>query len=261
MTDLTPRDWVLATSLIGHALALSWAQGLRLERTILWGALRAFAQLALVGLALGWVLAQRSPWIVVGLLLLMALLAADGARRRVAVAVPRSRRIVFTAIVAASCAVLPIVVLVVLRLDPWWSPTHLVPIGGLLIGAVMTGSSLALDRLVGEVRARRAEVEAAVALGATPAQAARPAVTQAIQAGMIAPINHLMIVGLIQIPGVTTGLILAGQDPSVGTGYQLVITYSIVSCVSIGATITARLAARELFTPRGQLRAELLDPA
>lgn len=260
-TRLAPLDWVLATTLLGYALALSLAQGLRLERTIAWGALRAFAQLALVGLALGWVLAQRSPWVVVGVLLLMALLAADGARRRVSLAVPRSRRIIFIAIAAAACAVLPLIVLVVLRLDPWWEPAHLVPIGGLLIGSVMTGSSLALDRLVGEVRARRAEVEAAVALGATAPQAARPAVAAAIHAAMIAPINHLMIVGVIQIPGVTTGLILAGQDPALGAGYQLVISYGIVSCVTIGATVTARLAARELFTPRGQLRAELLDAA
>jgi putative ABC transport system permease protein len=76
---------------------------------------------------------------------------------------------------------------------------------------------------------------------------------------MIAPINHLMIVGLIQVPGVTTGLLLANQDPELGVRYQLVISYAIVSCVAITATVTARLAARQLFTARAQLRHDLLE--
>jgi putative ABC transport system permease protein len=257
--ELTPLDTLLAATLLAYAFALSWSGGLGLGRTLAWGAARAFVQLSLLGLALEAVISARSAWVVLLVLLGMSLLAADGARRRVRRAMPRARLICFAGIAGAALGVLPLVIFVVLRPDPWFAPHHVVPVGGLLIGSTMTGTALALDRLLGEAEARRAQIEAALALGATPREAARGATAEAIQAAMIAPINHLMIVGLIQIPGVTTGLLLADQDPQLGVRYQLVISYAIVSSVAITATITARLATRELFTPRGQLRLEVLE--
>jgi putative ABC transport system permease protein len=254
--ELTLVDCLLAVTLLGYAFALSLGRGLRLERTLAWGAARAFAQLSLLGLVLRWVIEADSPWVVVGVLLAMSIFAADGARRRVKRSVPRARLICFAGIAAAALGVLPVVVFVVLRPVPWFAPHHVVPIGGLLIGSTMTGTALALERLTSEAHARRAQLEAALALGATPRQAVRAAASEAIHAAMIAPINHLMITGLIQIPGVTTGLLLAKQDPELGVRYQLVISYAIVSSVAITATVTAALASRELFTARGQLRPE-----
>lgn len=271
MPPLGLTDALLATSLLGYALAISvWGQ-LGLTKQIAWGALRSFLQLAVLGLVLGFVLRQRSPWVVVGVLLVMVLLAADGARRRVARPCPHGRLICFAGIATAVVLVLPLVVLLVLRPDGsapgveadwasrWFSPKVVIPLGGLLVGSTMTGTALALDRLLGEARARQGQLEAALALGATPAQASKGTLGEAIRAAMIAPLNHLTIVGLIQIPGVTTGLVLAGQDAAVGVVYQLIVSYAVVSSVSIASTVTARLAMRQLFTPRGQLRAELLE--
>lgn len=258
--ELTPLDCLLATTILGYAFALSWQGGLGLGRTIAWGAARAFVQLTLLGFVLRLILDANSAWVVLLVLLAMSLLAADGARRRVKRSVPPlARAICFAGIAGAAVGVLPLVIFVVLRPDPWFAPHHVVPIGGLLIGSTMTGTALALDRLLSEAQSRRAQIETALALGATPSEAARRAMGEAIQAAMIAPINHLMIVGLIQIPGVTTGLLLAKQDPQLGVRYQLVISYAIVSAVAITATITARLVMRELFTARGQLRVELLE--
>lgn len=256
--ELTAFDCLLALTILGYAFALSWHGRLGLGTTLAWGAARAFVQLTLLGVVLRLIIDARSPWVVLGVLGVMAMLAADGARRRVKLALPWARVICFAGIAAAALGVLPLVVLVVLRPEPWFAPQHVVPVGGLIIGSTMTGTSLALERLLSEVQTRRGQIETALALGATPRQAAREAMGHAIQAAMIAPINHLMIVGLIQIPGVTTGLLLANQDPQLGVRYQLVISYAIVSAVAITATVVARLAARELFTPRGQLRTELL---
>lgn len=256
--ELTPLDCLLAVTILGYAFALSWHGRLGLGRTIAWGAARAFVQLTLLGVALSLINEARSPWVVVGVLAAMAALAADGARRRVKIGIPWARAVCLAGIAASALGVLPLVIFVVLRPDPWFAPHHVVPVGGLIIGSTMTGTSVALERLLSEVQARRGQIETALALGATPGQAARDATRNAMQAAMIAPINHLMIVGLIQIPGVTTGLVLANQDPQLGVRYQLVISYAIVSAVAITATVSARLAARELFTPRGQLRTELL---
>jgi putative ABC transport system permease protein len=258
-TPLGPTDLVLAASLLLYALAISWRRGLGLEGTILWSALRALVQLSLLGLGLKLVIQANSPWVVCGVLLGMTLLGADAARRRVRRSLPGAWTICLAGIAAAVAGALPIVVLVIMRPTPWFDPRIVVPIGGLLVGSTMTGTAIALDRLLAEVSRGQGRIEAALALGATPAQAARSAVADATQASMIAPINNMVIQGLIQVPGVTVGLLLANVDPEDGVRYSLVVSYSIVSSVAITSTVTSALGARQLFTARGQLRREVLD--
>jgi putative ABC transport system permease protein len=256
---LGPTDALLASAVLAYAVALSWRQGLGLEGTIAWGALRALVQLSLLGWVLTRVIQADSPLIVGLVLLVMALLGGAAARQRIKRPLPHAQAICFAGIASAAALVLPVMLVLVLRPHPWFSPQLVVPIGGLVIGSTMTGTFVALDRLLAEAARRRAQIEAALALGATPRQAARACVAQATQAAMIAPINNLMITGLIQIPGVTTGLVIAGADPELGVRYSLVVSYAIVSSVAITATVTSALGARQLFTARGQLRHDVLD--
>ena len=52
---------------------------------------------------------------------------------------------------------------------------------------------------------------------------------QAIKASLIPTINMLQTIGLVAIPGITTGMLLAGADPLTAISYQLIIIYMLVS--------------------------------
>jgi putative ABC transport system permease protein len=128
-----------------------------------------------------------------------------------------------------------------------------IPLAGIIVGNAMNGAALAAERLGSEMTHRRRELEALLALGATPGQASRDAVRSAVRACMIPTINSLLSVGIVHLPGVMTGQILSGTAPLMAVRYQLVIMYMIVFVTAMTAVLVTALAYRRYFTPRMQL--------
>jgi len=170
----TPVGWAgLAVSLLLVAVAagISWWQRLGLQRQILIAAARALAQLLLVGAALTLVISPgRSIWWSWLWVAAMLGYAATVARRR-APEVPHLLGLALTSFAAA--AIVTLGVLFGLHVFPLTGRT-LVPIAGMMIGNSMTATVLAGRRLTDELRDKRDEVEARLALG-QPLRSRRPA--------------------------------------------------------------------------------------
>ena len=97
----------------------------------------------------------------------------------------------------------------VIQVRPWWEPQDIIPIAGMIAGNSMTSAALAGDRLQGDLRARAVLIEAMLALGFSGRDAVKPMVRAALRAAMIPTVNGMMTVGLVQLPGMMTGQILA----------------------------------------------------
>jgi putative ABC transport system permease protein len=126
----------------------------------------------------------------------------------------------------------------------------------MILGNSLTGATLAVDRLTSEIRAHRLEIEAALSLGATARQAAEASVRAAVRAAMLPTINAMMVVGLVQLPGMMTGQILAGAPPDQAVRYQMVVMFMLSAAVALTSVIATLLAHRASFTPAQQLREE-----
>ena len=142
---------------------------------------------------------------------------------------------------------------VVVGADPWWKPQYFIPLAGMVIGNSMNAIAIALDRLVSDLRARRAEVEMKLCLGADVSEASTEMVAGAMKAGMIPSINGMMAVGIVFIPGMMTGQILAGADPLEAIRYQIVVMLMIVGSTALGSMLVVRLVRRRCFGPGQQL--------
>ena len=203
-------SWVgLATSLalVAVASAISMWQRLGLERQTLWAAARALVQLLVVGAVLAWLfLPGRSLWWSWAWTAGMILYAGEVARRR-APEVPRLGLLTIAAFTAA--AVVTLGVLFGLRIFPLQART-LVPIAGMMIGNSMTAVVLVARRLVDELRDKRDEIEARLALGQPSRQAAAPYERTALRFALSPQIETTKAAGLVFLPGAMTGLILAG---------------------------------------------------
>ena len=96
----------------------------------------------------------------------------------------------------------------------WCNPRYAIPLLGMILGNTIHAVSLSLDRVSHELSSKRDQVETLLALGATRWESGRWAAQQAIRIGMVPTINTMMIAGLVSLPGMMTGQIIAGQDPS-----------------------------------------------
>src|SRR5262249_26671690 len=183
---------------------------LGLQRQILVAAVRALVQLLLVGAALTLVISPgRSIWWSWLWVTAMLGYAATVARRR-APEVPHLLTLALASFTAA--AVITLGVLFGLHVFPLTGRT-LVPIAGMMVGNSMTATVLAGRRLTDELRDKRDEVEARLALGQPSRQAATPYVRAALRAALTPQIETTRATGLVFLPGAMTGLILAGTAP------------------------------------------------
>ncbi len=252
--ELSWLDLTLAAGLILIAFGLSRWQRVGLGRDVVIGAIRAVVQLVLVGYVLVYIFRLDQWYLVVAALLVMVAVATKTAVDRQDKPGRGLFGIVGVAMLIGSGLTLVYVGAVVVRMDPWYSPRYLIPLFGMIVGNAMNAAALAAERLAGEMQARRAEIEAYLALGADPVRATRDAVRRAIRASMIPMVNSLMVVGIVALPGMMTGQIIAGASPLTAVRYQIVVMFMLMSAVAVTGTAVTLWYRKTFFTPAQQLR-------
>jgi putative ABC transport system permease protein len=256
--NLSLFDLALAAMLIVVNGALSVALNLGLERKLLIAAARTVVQLLLIGYVLGWVFTFARWYIVLPLMALMTViagLAASGRGRRT-YAGQRVDSIV--SIWGSAWIIGAFGLFVVIRIHPWYEPQYAIPILGMILGNTLTGVSLGIERMTEELTAGRAAVEMSLALGATRWEAAQGPARQAVRAGMIPTLNQMAVVGLVSLPGMMTGQVLAGQSPLQAVRYQIVIMFLIAAASALGVVGAVVLTYRRLFSPDHRFMASQL---
>jgi putative ABC transport system permease protein len=255
--DVGTLGIVASLVLVAIAVLLSWRGGLGLERSLVWASARALVQLLVVGAALVLVIDPDRPialsWLWVAAMLVFA---ADVARRR-APEVPGMFVLALTAFAATGAICLGVVF--GLGIFPVEGRT-LVPITGLAIGNAMSATVLAARRIVEEMRDKRLEVEARLALGHPSGAAARPYVRTALRTALIPQIETTKAVGIVFLPGAMTGLILAGVDPLDAVLVQAVVMYLVLGSAATATTVVALGVVRRLFTADHRLLALTRPP-
>jgi putative ABC transport system permease protein len=258
LIELGPLHLAVATVLVIAAGAISVALGLGIERRLAVAAARTVVQLGLLGLVLERIFAVRDPLLVVALLLLMTVFAA---REAIGRASRRYRGVLADAwlTMAATCFIVGgVVTQVVVGVTPWYDPQYVIPLLGMILGNSLTGISLCLDRFLDHLAVRTAEVELRIAYGATRREALAAPLQDAVRTGMIPIINAMAAAGVVSLPGMMTGQILAGSPPSLAVKYQILVMFTITVGTGLGTMAAVWVASRRLFDRRERLRTDRL---
>ncbi len=189
-----------------------WAQrqGLGLSRAMLLASLRGLAQLLVLALVLEWIFAVDSHLVQALIILLFCVLAAHNSSTHFLSPggdAPVARRDAWLAGsigLACACAVTL----------PWLafagaidnSTRALVPLGSMVAANGMNAISIMFERLK-----QGAEVG------------------EGLRVAMIPTIDTLRVVGLVHMPGIFVGMVLAGSPAMEAAAAQLVILYMIVA--------------------------------
>jgi putative ABC transport system permease protein len=246
----------LAASLILLNAAVSLALGLGLAKRLVVAAVRTVVQLLLVGLVLEWIFSVGRWQVVLLMVTVMTLIAGTAAVRRTD---RRYRGVWLDSLVsmwASSWLIAAVALVGIVRPEPWYLPQYAIPLAGMILGNTLNGISLGLDRFGDELDGKRDQVETLLALGATRWEAARAPLRQAVRTGMIPTINSMMVVGLVSLPGMMTGQLLAGANPVQAVMYQIVIMFLIAAGTALGTVSVVLLGYRRLFNADHQFLAE-----
>jgi putative ABC transport system permease protein len=246
----------LAGVLVILLAVISFINRLELEKPLLIAAARTTVQLSLIGLVLNAVFSTVNLLLVITVWILM--LAAAGyevmARQKI-----RMRGISrFTAgtgsMFVSSFSIMILILVMVIKVDPWYSPRYAIPILGMLLGNTMTGIALAMNTFSGLAWNRRAVIEQRLALGQTANDAISDIWRESVRTGLIPIINSMAAAGLVSLPGMMTGQILAGNTASEAVMYQILIMFMISSGTGFGVILSLWVMRRKMFDERERLR-------
>ncbi len=257
---LSPLDLALAALLVLALAATSRRVKLGVERQIVIAAARTVVQLLLVGI----VLKAIFSYVHIGWISLMALIMLSAAGWEV---MSRQKRRFSgwwgfgtgtTAMFVSSFAVAVVALTVIVQPAPWYEPQYAIPLLGMLLGNTMNGVALGINSLTDAAWQQRAILEQRLMLGETRSEAVADIRRDAMRTGLIPVINSMAAAGLVSLPGMMTGQILAGSPPVEAVKYQILIMLLIAVGTGFGVMVAVTLSARRIFDERHRLRLDRL---
>lgn len=257
---LSPGDLALAALLVLAVAGLSLRMGLGVERQLLVAGLRTTLQLLLIGLVLKAVFARADLVWVGGIALFMLLVAGREVvvRQRYRLTGWWGFGIGSFAMLVSSFAVTLLALHALVRVEPWYAPQYSIPLLGMLLGNTMNGIALGLDRLTESSWQQRRTIEARLLLGQDWSQAIADIRRESVRGGLIPIINAMAAAGVVSLPGMMTGQILAGAPPVEAVKYQILIMFLIAGGTGFGTLAAVYGASRRLFDDRQRLRMDRL---
>ncbi len=231
--------------------AVSWKLELGQTRNIIVSSVRAFIQLLAMGFILIYIFRYQTWWLVLLVVMIMLLAATQISVGRVKNQIPGLWLNVFISMFVSSVAISLIVIEGIIHADPWYNARQFIPISGMVIGNTLTAAAVAIDRLFADMDSRSNEMFSMIALGATPKEAAYPSIKAAVGAGMTPVLASLSAAGIVRIPGMMSGQILAGADPIIAAKYQIVVLLMFSAATTIATVMMCFLTYKKRFSPDG----------
>lgn len=248
---------LLALAVVAFAIGVSFSQKLGIEREMAYSIARAFLQLSIIGFVLEFIFTQTSGlWILAAYCLMVSVAGYTAGKR--AKHVPNAAYVSAASILGGTG--LTMALLIALQVFPF-TPRYIIPVAGMMVGNAMTVTGVTLKRMREDMRLQQGLIETALALGATPRQAALKQVRRALVVGLSPTLDNAKTVGLISLPGAMTGLIMGGASPMEAIQLQIVVMNMLLGAATFSAVLATYFSWPFFFTKTYQLETKVFAAA
>lgn len=228
---------------------LSKTFNLGLEKDTIIAVVRSIIQLFVVGYVLKFVFESESIVYILLMVGVMIAAATQNARKKGAAIKGITWKIAVTLIFIE---VLTQAILLGFQITPH-TAQYIIPISGMVVGNGMVLAILFLNRFIAETAAHQDQTELILSLGGTPKQAIHRQLIAAIKASMIPTIESQKTIGLVQLPGMMSGQIIAGASPIQAVQFQLLVLFLLLTAAAVTSIMLGFLSYPTLFNKQIQL--------
>ena len=191
-------------------------------RSSIYAVFRMLIQLLLIGYVLAYIFEADSSLVVIAVLTVMLFSSSWIALRTIKLPLKTLYLKCFLAITLGGGVILLLITQGVLKLQPWYLPSYMIPLAGMIFASAMNSISLAGERLEAEISRNMAYDQARII---------------ALSASLIPITNSLFAVGLVSLPGMMTGQILSGISPFIAARYQIMVMCMMFGAAGISSAI------------------------
>ncbi|KFI85216.1 MULTISPECIES: ABC transporter permease [Bifidobacterium] len=252
--DIDIWGLLVALAMVTVAAGISELMRINIGKTLLWSACRALLQLCAMGFVVGYVIRANNVWLVFAVIAVMLVAAVQITLSR-AKGVPKGLAgPVLLSLTITMLLMISLVTELVVRPHPWYAPQLVVPLTGMLLGNTVSALAVGLSRFYESMDERRDEIDTMLALGATAWEAARPSIVSSIRLGLLPTTATLASCGIVTIPGMMAGQVIAGGDPLEAAKYQFVVFDAIAALTLVADSLIMAMVYRTCFTADDQYK-------
>ncbi|MBN9648808.1 iron export ABC transporter permease subunit FetB [Terrisporobacter glycolicus] len=241
---------ILSSVLIMVPIIISYKEKLELNRDIIVSMLRAVVQLLAVGYILDVIFGLDKLIYTVILVLVMIINAAINTKKKGFTIESQ----VFISFVSISVGTIITLGILISSKAIGYTPNEVIPVAGMIISNSMVAIGLSYRNLINNFKNNSIAVEVKLSLGASIKEASDEIIRESIKISIMPTIDSAKTLGIVSLPGMMTGLILAGASPLVAVKFQIMVTFMILSSSSIATIMATYLSYKKFFNKRKQLK-------
>lgn len=241
---------ILSSVLIMVPIIISYKEKLELNRDIIVSMLRAVVQLLAVGYVLDVIFGLDKLIYTVILVLVMIINASINTKKKGFTIESQ----VFISFVSISVGTIITLGILISSKAIGYTPNEVIPVAGMIISNSMVAIGLSYRNLINNFKNNSIAVEVKLSLGASIKEASNEIIRESIKISIMPTIDSAKTLGIVSLPGMMTGLILAGASPLVAVKFQIMVTFMILSSSSIATIIATYLSYKKFFNKRKQLK-------
>lgn len=248
--NISNLSLVFASALVLVALLIDYKEKLGLGKDIFIAAIRTVLQLFIIGYILSAIF-KLDNGVVTSLMVLFIIFNAAYHAGKKNTHLEKGFKVSFIAIGMGTFLSLAILLLSgTLK----WTPSQIVPITGMIASNAMTAVGVGYRTMNSKFTDQKQQIEEKLSLGATKKQATLPIIKESIKTAMSPSIDRAKTVGLVSLPGMMSGLMFAGIDPTTAIRYQIVVMFMLISTTGFATMISSYLGYKEYFNEFDQLK-------
>ncbi|MBT1171057.1 ABC transporter permease [Bifidobacterium sp. SO4] len=252
--DIDIWGLLVALAMVAVAAGISELMRINIGKTLLWSACRALLQLCAMGFIIGYVIRANNVFLVFAVIAVMLVAAVQITLSR-AKGIPKGLAgPVLLSLTITMLLMISLVTELVVRPHPWYAPQLVVPLTGMLLGNTVSALAVGLSRFYESMNERRDEIDTLLALGSTAWEAARPSIVSSIRLGLLPTTATLASCGIVTIPGMMAGQVIAGGDPLEAAKYQFVVFAAIAALTLVADSLIMAMVYRTCFTADDQYK-------
>ncbi|KTW22882.1 membrane protein [Staphylococcus xylosus] len=231
-------------------IIVSYKEKLHIIKDLLVATLRAVVQLVILGYLLHFIFGVNQKWL---LLIFVLIIIINASWNTISRASPVMHHVFWISFMSIFVAVALPLVGVILTGAIQFKPNEVIPIAGMLGSNGLIAINLAYQNLDKEFVKEMSQIEAKLALGATPKLSSKATIRNSIKTAIVPTIDSVKTYGIVSIPGMMTGLILGGVAPLEAVKFQLMVVFIHTTATIMSALIATYLSYKQFFNHRDQL--------
>ncbi|PTN07260.1 ABC transporter permease [Mangrovibacterium marinum] len=257
--DISIGGIIAGLLLLAPVMLVVWQLKLGFNKKLLLAVGRMLLQLGFVAVYLIYIFKLDNPLVNIAYVFMMVFFAALSGIKNSAMRLRRFLWSTFVAMLLPTLFTLIYFNLFVTRLSNIFQANIFIPIAGMMLGNILKSNIVALKSFFNQVKTQEKVYQYLLAAGASRREALQPFFKEAVRTAMAPNMATMATVGLVSLPGVMTGQILGGSDPSLAVKYQIMVMLIIFFTGLASILLQLLFAIRRCFDQHDQFDHSLFE--